>query len=128
MHVPASNDGTTLLILPAQRYTIAVTMPAEGGLQLEMPPVQGEARYTQPISLPGIKYTSTGTGNPSAVLGTISMDLADISWNDGFLTFPTQTFADRRTGRRDRGTGAFESGQKLDGSGKLSTSPRPRSP
>lgn len=127
VHVPPSNDGTTLLIPPAQRYAIAVTMPAEGGLQLEMPPVQGtEARYTQPISLPGIKYTSNGTDNPSAVLGTISMDLADISWNDGFLTFPTQTLLTAEPAAGTAEPVPFEPGQKLDGSGEfvdLATTP-----
>ncbi|MBU3751610.1 MAG: copper oxidase, partial [Mycobacterium sp.] len=116
--VPTANDGTTLLIPPAQRYAIAVTMPAEGGLQLEMPPVQGsEARYTQPITLPGIKYTANGTDHPGAVLGTISMDLADISWNDGFLTFPTQKLLSVDPAEGTATPVAFEPGQKLGGSG-----------
>ncbi len=118
VHTPPSNDGTTLLIPPAQRYAIAVTMPAEGGLQLEMPPVQGtEARYTQPISLPGIKYTSNGTDRPGAVLGTISMDLADISWNDGFLTFPTQKLLTVEPADGAATPVVFAPGQRLDGSG-----------
>lgn len=117
---PASNDGTTLLIAPAQRFAIAVTMPAKGGLQLEMPPVQGtEARYTQPISLPGIKYTANGTDRPMAVLGNISMDLSDISWNDGFLTFPTQKLLTMTPVDGAATPVDFEAGQKLDGSGEF---------
>lgn len=120
VHVPSSNDGTTLLIPPAQRYAIAVTMPSRGGLQLEMPPVQGtEARYTQPISLPGIKYTSDGTDHPGAVLGTISMDLSDISWNDGFLTFPTQKLLTVAPAEGTATPVAFEPGQRLEGSAEF---------
>lgn len=120
VHVPPSNGGTTLLIPPAQRYAIAVTMPARGGLQLEMPPVQGvEAGYTQPISLPGIKYTANGTDHPAAVLGTISMDLSDISWNDGFLTFPTQKMLSMDPVEGTATPVAFEPGQKLGGSGEF---------
>lgn len=127
VHNPASNDGTTLLITPAQRFAIAVTMPAVGGLQLEMPPVQGtEARYTQPISLPGIKYTSNGTDRPKAELGNISMDLSDISWNDGFLTFPTQKLLTMTPVDGTATPVPFESGQALDDGGAfvdLSTMP-----
>lgn len=120
VHVPSSNDGTTLLIPPAQRYAIAVTMPTHGGLQLEMPPVQGtQARYTQPISLPGIKYTSNGTDHPGAVLGTISMELSDISWNDGFLTFPTQKLLTVEPEEGSATPVQFDAGQTLGGSGEF---------
>lgn len=120
VHIPPTNDGTTLLIPPAQRYAIAVTMPAQGGLQLEMPPVQGpQARYTQPISLPGIKYTSNGSDHPGAVLGTISVDLSDISWNDGFLTFPTQKLLTMEPADGAATPVSFEPGQPLGGSGEF---------
>ncbi len=45
-------------IPPATRYAIAVTMPAEGDLILEMPPRGGGAKT---ISAPGVLYTNNGT-------------------------------------------------------------------
>ena len=127
MHVPASNDGTTLLIPPAQRYAIAVTMPAEADCSSRCHRCRArKPAIRNPSRCPASKYTSTGTGNPSAVLGTISMDLADISWNDGFLTFPTQTLLTAEPAAGTAEPVPFESGQKLDGSGKfvdLATAP-----
>ena len=37
VHYPPTDNGTRLLIPPASRFAIAVTMPAEGELVLEMP-------------------------------------------------------------------------------------------
>ena len=41
---PQWDDGTRLVIPPATRYAIAVTMPEKGDLILEMPPRGGDAR------------------------------------------------------------------------------------
>ena len=70
VHHPVSENGTRLLIPPATRYAIAVTMPEEGDLILEMPPRGGGATT---ISAPGVLYTNDGTENPPAVLGSLSV-------------------------------------------------------
>ena len=44
VHYPVFENGTRLVIPPATRYAIAVTMPDEGDLVLEMPPRGGGAR------------------------------------------------------------------------------------
>ncbi len=44
VHYPVYGDGTRLVIPPATRYAIAVTMPDEGDLILEMPPRGGDTR------------------------------------------------------------------------------------
>ena len=41
---PHEMDGTELLIPPASRYAIAVTMPAKGGLRMELPGLGSGAR------------------------------------------------------------------------------------
>ncbi|MDI4654941.1 multicopper oxidase domain-containing protein [Xanthobacter autotrophicus] len=87
---PEDEDGTRLLIPPASRFAIAVTMPETGDLVLEMPPLGGGAR-TQ--NAPGILYTANGTDNPPAVLGTLSVAPAAVSYFDGFFFFPTQVLA-----------------------------------
>ena len=70
VHHPVFENGTRLLIPPATRYAIAVTMPAEGDLILEMPPRGGGAST---ISAPGVLYTNDGTENPPATLGSLSV-------------------------------------------------------
>ena len=65
--IPSWDDGTRLVIPPATRYAIAVTMPESGDLILEMPPRGGDVRT---MSAPGILYTNDGTDNPPATLGT----------------------------------------------------------
>ena len=62
VHHPVFENGTTLLIPPATRYAIAVTMPEEGDLILEMPPRGGGAST---ISAPGVLYTNDGTEEPA---------------------------------------------------------------
>ena len=50
-----ARDGTTYLLAPASRVTLAVTMPQAGGLELVMPPLEGpDTRHTQPLSTRGI--------------------------------------------------------------------------
>src|SRR4029079_5554064 len=44
VHYPPTDDGTRLLIPPASRFAIAVTMPTEGDLVLEMPELGGDAK------------------------------------------------------------------------------------
>src|SRR6185503_12347927 len=61
VHYPPTEGGTRLLIPPATRVAIAVTMPASGDLVLEMPP-RGSGAKT--ISAPGVLYTSDGTDDP----------------------------------------------------------------
>jgi FtsP/CotA-like multicopper oxidase with cupredoxin domain len=86
VHYPITHNGTQLLIPPATRVAIAVTMPATGDLQLEMPPLDGGKTQTAR----GILYTNDGTANPPAVLGTLSVAPTAISYLDGFFAFPTQ--------------------------------------
>ena len=61
------DNGTKLLIPPASRYAIAVTMPAKGDLVLAMPPIGGGAKT---ITAPGVLYTNDGTTIPLACSAT----------------------------------------------------------
>jgi len=107
---PATDKGTRLLIPPASRFAIAVTIPAEGELVLEMPERGGGAKT---LSAPGVLYTSNGTDNPPAVLGNLSVLPSAISYADGFFVFPTQVLA-RATPAQGRGvTTAFVEGHAL---------------
>ena len=111
VHYPVFEDGTRLVIPPATRYAIAVTMPESGDLVLEMPPT-GSGRRT--VSAPGILYTNDGSGNPPATLGTLSILPSAISYYDGFFVFPTQVLA-RAVPSEGRGVSvAFTEGQKLE--------------
>jgi len=107
---PVEGDGTRLVIPPASRYAIAVTMPQAGDLVLDMPPEDG----AEPVSNPGVLYTNNGTPNTPAVLGTVTVDPAFISYTDGFFTFPTQTLLHAIPDGGDGRTTAFEPGQNLD--------------
>ena len=107
---PADGDGTRLLIPPASRYAIAVTMPRSGDLILEMPALGG----AKPVSNSGVMYTNNGTKNPPAVLGTLTVDPRYISYADGFFVFPTQTLLHVTPDSGEGRTTAFEPGQNLD--------------
>ena len=110
VHYPVFEDGTRLVIPPATRYAIAVTMPESGDLVLEMPPMGSGART---LSSPGILYENDGSENPPATLGTLSVPPSAISYFDGFFVFPTQVLA-RAVPSEGRGVSvAFEEGQKL---------------
>jgi FtsP/CotA-like multicopper oxidase with cupredoxin domain len=84
---PPTDEGTRLVLPPATRAAIAVTIPKEGDLILEMPPAGGGAKA---VSAPGVLYTSNETENPPAVLGTLTVEPTAYSYRDGFFTFPTQ--------------------------------------
>ena len=111
VHYPPA-DKTRLLIPPASRFAIAVTIPAEGELVLEMPERGGGAKT---ITAPGVLYTNSGTDNPPAVLGTLSVLPSAVSYADGFFIFPTQVLL-RATAAEPGGlTTAFAEGQPLGG-------------
>jgi FtsP/CotA-like multicopper oxidase with cupredoxin domain len=111
VHYPVFEDGTRLVLSPATRYAIAVTMPETGELVLDMPPMGGGART---LSSPGILYESNGTENPPATLGTLSVLPSAISYYDGFFMSPTQVLA-RAVPSEGRGvTVPFVEGQPLD--------------
>ncbi|WP_338886907.1 multicopper oxidase family protein [Rhodococcus sovatensis] len=107
---PVDGDGTRLVIPPGSRYSIAVTMPEDGELILEMPPLDG----AKPVVNDGILYTNNGTDNPPATLGTVTVDPSIISYADGFFTFPTQKLLQVTPEPGDGVTVPFEPGQKLD--------------
>ncbi len=111
VHYPHEQDGTQLLIPPATRYALAVTMPAEGSLRLELPGLGSGART---LSAPGVLYTNNGTPNPPARLGTLSVLPSAISYADGFFIFPSQTLLDANPDAGQGVTTAFSLGQKLD--------------
>src|SRR5262249_41922999 len=90
VHYPLTDQGTRLLIPPASRFAIAVTIPPEGDLVLEMPERGGGAKT---ITEPGVLYTNNGTDNPPAVLGSLSVLPSAVSYADGFFVFPTQVLA-----------------------------------
>ena len=107
---PVTEDGTRLLIPPASRFAIAVTIPATGELILEMPPRGGGART---VTAPGVLYTNNGTENAPAVLGSLSAAPSAVSYADGFFIFPTQVLA-KAVPSQGRGvTTPFVQGQAL---------------
>lgn len=111
VHNPIFENGTRLLIPPASRYAIAVTMPEEGDVVLEMPERGGGAST---ISAPGVLYTNNGTPNPPAVLGNVSVLPSAISYYDGFFVSPTQVLLKATTdGGKGKST-PFVEGQTLD--------------
>lgn len=109
------SGGTTILIPPATRYVVAVTMPERGDLVLEMPPLPESTRaqtlqgYLNGL---GVLYTSNGTPDYPGVLGTVSVDAESVSYADGFFVYPTQVLA-RAVVAPGRGrTVEFKRGQK----------------
>jgi FtsP/CotA-like multicopper oxidase with cupredoxin domain len=111
VHYPVFDRGTKLLIPPATRYAIAVTMPQSGDLVLEMPPRGGGATT---LSAPGILYTNDGTENPPATLGSLSVLPSAISYYDGFFVTPTQILARAISSGGQGATTAFDGGQPLE--------------
>jgi len=109
---PPTDNGTRLLIPPASRFAIAVTMPAEGDLVLEMPERGGGAKT---IAEPGVLYTNNGTDNPPAVLGSLSILPSAVSYADGFFVFPTQVLARAIPSEGGGVTTPFIEGQSLGG-------------
>jgi FtsP/CotA-like multicopper oxidase with cupredoxin domain len=105
------HEGTQLLIPPAARYAIAVTMPAKGSLRLEIP---GVGSAGQPLNAPGILYTNNGTKNPPAQLGTLSVLPSAYSYVDGFFVYPSQKLLDAVPDEGQGLTTAFVPGQGLD--------------
>ena len=110
VHYPVTDNGTRLLIPPASRFAIAVTIPAEGELVLEMPSRGGGAKT---ITAPGVLYTANGTDNPPAVLGSLSALPSAVSYADGFFVFPTQVLAKAVPSQGAGQTTAFAEGQAL---------------
>jgi FtsP/CotA-like multicopper oxidase with cupredoxin domain len=111
VHYPVTENGTRLLIPPASRFAIAVTMPAKGDLILEMPPRGGGAKT---IIAPGVLYTNNGSDTPPGVLGSLSVLPSAVSYVDGFFVFPTQVLA-RATPEGGKGrTTVFKEGQALN--------------
>jgi FtsP/CotA-like multicopper oxidase with cupredoxin domain len=108
---PHDMDGTELLIPPASRYAIAVTMPAKGGLRMELPGLGSGARA---LAAPGILYTNDGTKNPPGHLGSLSVLPESISYADGFFMFPSQTLLDAVPDEGQGITTAFVPGQELN--------------
>ncbi|MDD2858674.1 MAG: multicopper oxidase domain-containing protein [Candidatus Nanopelagicales bacterium] len=111
VQAPAIGTDNTLLIPPATRYAIAVTMPAVGGLKLEMPPVASGSSAT--TSNPGILYTNNGTRNSPAVTGRITVNPANVSFMDGFFDYPTQTLLTVQPASGTGTTVPFAPGQPL---------------
>jgi FtsP/CotA-like multicopper oxidase with cupredoxin domain len=109
---PPTDNGSRLLIPPASRFAIAVTIPSEGELVLEMPERGGGAKT---LTAPGVLYTSNGTDNPPAVLGSLSVLPSAVSYADGFFVFPTQVLARATPSQGGGVTTAFIAGQALGG-------------
>ncbi|MGE0273183.1 MAG: multicopper oxidase domain-containing protein [Alphaproteobacteria bacterium] len=108
---PPTFDGTRLLIPPASRFAIAVTIPEKGELVLEIPDRGPGAKA---VARTAIMYTSNGTENPSAVLGGINVLPETISYNDGFFIYPTQKLATAVPSQGKGETVPFPAGQKLN--------------
>jgi FtsP/CotA-like multicopper oxidase with cupredoxin domain len=111
VHYPVFENGTKLLLSPATRYAIAVTMPETGDLILEMPPRGGGAST---ISAPGVLYTNDGTDNPPATLGSLSVLPSAVSYYDGFFVSPTQILARATTAGGQGAATPFVEGQPLN--------------
>jgi hypothetical protein len=75
-----------------------------------MPPMPG----AKPVTANGVMYTNNGTKNAPAVLGTVTIDPKNLSYADGFFTFPTQTLLRATPDSGDGQTTAFEPGQNLN--------------
>lgn len=110
VHHPPTNDGTELLLPPATRAAIAVTMPQSGDLVLSMPPL---GRGAKAITQPAILYTNNGTPNYPATIGKVSLLPNSVSYNDGFFVFPTQELVRATTSDGTGQSTAFVEGQKL---------------
>jgi len=94
VHYPPTDNGTRLLIPPASRFAIAVTIPAEGDLTLEMPERGGGAKT---LTAPGVLYTNNGSDNPPAVLGSLSVLPSAISYDEmGSSYFQPRCWPGRR--------------------------------
>ncbi|MEP7071773.1 MAG: multicopper oxidase domain-containing protein [Verrucomicrobiota bacterium] len=111
VHYPPA-DKTRLVIPPASRFAIAVTIPAEGELVLEMPERGGD---TKTITAPGVLYTDRGTDDAPAVLGSLSVLPSSVSYADGFFVFPTQVLMRAKAAEPGGVTTAFAEGQSLGG-------------
>lgn len=111
VHYPPFEDGTRVVIPPASRFAIAVTIPQEGELVLEMPSMGGGARTK---NAPGVLYTANGTDNPPAVLGTLSVLPEHVSYADGFFLFPTQVLAKAVPSQPGGESTPFVEGQPLN--------------
>lgn len=110
VHYPPTMRGRELLIPPASRFAIAVTMPQKGDLVLEMPPM---GRGAKAKSAPGILYTHNGSGKAPAVLGNITVLPSAMSYADGFFIYPTQILARAVPSEGTGRSTAFVEGQKL---------------
>lgn len=110
VHNPVAMHGEELLIPPASRYAIAVTMPKSGDLVLEMPPMGRGAKARTTL---GVLYTNNGTPNAPAQLGNITVLQSAMSYYDGFFVFPTQLLARAVPAGSAGQTTAFVEGQKL---------------
>lgn len=86
-------DGTVLLMPPATRFVIAVTMPESGDLILEMPP---DPSFGAPVAFGGssASFVVPGPGGIGKQVvtaqGTATLDPSAISYSNGFNYFPTQ--------------------------------------
>ncbi len=83
---PFDTDPTRLSIPPASRYAIAVTMPETAN---SSSPCRSAAAAPRTENALGVLYTSNGTDNPPATLGTLSVLPSAVSYYDGFFLFPT---------------------------------------
>jgi FtsP/CotA-like multicopper oxidase with cupredoxin domain len=108
VHYPPTRNGTQLVIPPASRFVIAVTMPARGNLIIEMPPIGSSSQIR---TAAGVLYTNGGQGKAPAVLGKISVPMSAISYADGFFLFPTQVLARAVPAEGKGQTTAFVEGQ-----------------
>jgi len=111
VHSPPFENGTRAVIPPASRFAIAVTLPQEGELVLEMPPIGIGARTANNL---GVLYTANGTENAPAVLGTLSVQPQHVSYADGFFLFPTQVLARAAPSQPGGETTPFVDGQALN--------------
>ncbi len=111
VHYPVEENGTRLVISPASRFAIAVTIPEKGDLVLEMPPLGYGAKT---INTLGALYTSNGTENYPAELGSLSISPSAVSYVDGFFIFPSQVLARAVPSGGKGETTPFVEGQKLN--------------
>ena len=117
---PGRSGGRFLVMTPASRYVIAVTMPKKGSLRLEMAPFSelypgASSSIADYLQTPGILYRNNGVS--SAVLGMLTIDPSYVSYNDGFFMYPTQTLVSMLPPKSGSATGTtvnFKQGQALN--------------
>ncbi len=112
VHHPVFHNGTRLLIPPATRYAIAVTMPETGRCHPRNAAERGGGASTIRRRAFSTPITARRTRRPCSAMSSVLPSA--ISYYDGFFVSPTQVLLKATTDGGKGKTTAFVEGQKLD--------------